>query len=1844
MTTLDKIGIQGIRSYCDEYAQQLEFSSPITIIYGNNGSGKSTIIECLKVNCTGDFPPNAEKGKSFIHDPLISNKMNVRGKIDLLLKNYNNKKIGISRSFSLYYSKDKQNRIKHTFRSLDNNIIIKKDKGDDIIITNKCVDINCHIPKLMGVSKALLENVILCHHDESLWPFSESTKIKKKFDELFGDDNFSKILEELVKCKKKMNEVLKKKNYELINIKDSYEKKKNIFLEIEKNQAEIENEKIFIQQEKEELKKKTVLLDQFKNKNNILYKISSDIDTYFVLYERHQSDIEQYKDMKEIYEESSSELEKFSDLFKTDLAKCNELIEKINDEIKKLEEESENCLNAYACGNLKECSEISDSIFCLEKKEKQLLDMVKKIYDLDICISNNFKNKHVKNILLKEHKKITLLAQTSYHTLNLIETVEGPTSTDELMSSSDWNGVSVLGKDGSGSNRKCITNRGRMIKKVDLTFLKDLDLKSYQSVVEEYKEFEKRHKKRIKKIYNFIRQKKIQSRENRMAKNKNKNTLNIKKYQEKLIKIDKKIDRIEKYKKQLILLKSNDNIYDKQFKNLEKMIQLKNIYDTIISNQFDDCNLSNDNNICTYKEQNEKNLKKEKLNEIVNLKSTLNKVLDYITNVNLLCEYFYGFEKIRKKIIFFFNRLFFYYTKIQTFLKLCNGIKKKQALYDCMTKLGILNYEDNVFGFSLANDNSQNSIFISKIDEGRETDKVYIPMMYNNLNVKKEEDNWYNFEEKNVKLENKIEKNTKLKSLISLENPLENISDCVNKNEDMSSGKFSKLESKKRVTTHFEEAECGMKKKQRQRQDKLGTPQKMKMIESGEANGIDYEVTGEWSRDMETTERVLRECAEKYENKIEQFSVEIKKVQDKIMARSNETIEADKEMKNYLENIKTFNEMLEKLEISSISNFLNIFYQTVKNIKEAKRNINWLVRKREEANANIDRMGITNFCNICNHNLEENEMNQIKTNINNEMNKIDNEIEEEKKKLDNLKKNKKTYLPLLKYYYNYIQPINNKVNNLSENKINEIKNEIANLQESLNTYLNKINKTNEKYKTLQTILNISPDLINLKKQIVKHGKNLFLCKDKIKSVIDFFKDNTNTFMEKNEFYNLSENFIKQIEKTHDEDNPKEITIFVTKLKEFFEMSMKIIDKKDEFTYAVNIIEKDYNHILCSFSMKNEFLFCNSDDNAYTKDSSFFFSKFVKFVTAEVENEMREEIDQGEVDRSVGAPGGSDKFNDVEDVESDLNSFGTLSSNDERDGIVGKLEDVEKQNKTIEKLYTELIVHINKEEIKTEEEIHMVSKMEFLINDKKIYVNKKIKELEDFISKENKIKECIKKTDIFLSYYLEKKKEIDTFINFNYVLIKKYNKKNKDIKKKIINNKYGILFENKNFFLKSSIINTIGNNLKLTKREKEKQEFNLKNIREQISNNELIKNESNEIINKIKKKKEQMLCLKEEKINIEKMHHNVVMNTNLKKIHELFLKQQGQFLGSLSEFRENIVRRKREVDIIEDEINNSENVDMGIKQKIETEKSMIQNQVNEIEFIIKTFQMNHQSNIDIHKFLRDTFDHPMYKRKLEKIINTEKEILKSKIEECKKCITDIQIKEGELQGKICLRNEYVEKLKKDIKSGSYENIDNEYKKKLIEICVYKNVIKDLSNFHNSFDQAIIKFHSLKMQEINLSIKNLWRRVYNNPDIDYIYIKSDLEIENNEKINQRRSYNYRVVMVKDNCELDMKGRCSSGQKVLSSIIIRLALAESFSIKCGILALDEPTTNLDKSNSKNLANLIANIVDLRKNSSSFQLILITHDTYFVDALSQYGLTNCFYKVRKDKNGYSQIVKVEK
>jgi len=85
-----------------------------------------------------------------------------------------------------------------------------------------------------------------------------------------------------------------------------------------------------------------------------------------------------------------------------------------------------------------------------------------------------------------------------------------------------------------------------------------------------------------------------------------------------------------------------------------------------------------------------------------------------------------------------------------------------------------------------------------------------------------------------------------------------------------------------------------------------------------------------------------------------------------------------------------------------------------------------------------------------------------------------------------------------------------------------------------------------------------------------------------------------------------------------------------------------------------------------------------------------------------------------------------------------------------------------------------------------------------------------------------------------------------------------------------------------------------------------------------------------------------------------------------------------------------------------------------------------------------------------------------------------------------------------------------------------------------------------------------------------------------DIDGIKILCD----NKNCTSTRRAYDYRVMMTKGRVEMDMRGRCSAGQKMLASIIIRLALSDSFGQNCGILALDEPTNALDAENINALA----------------------------------------------------------
>ena len=59
-----------------------------------------------------------------------------------------------------------------------------------VSISNRCGDIDQEMVRHLGVSKAILSNVIFCHQEDSLWPLWESSRLKPIFDDIFAASRF----------------------------------------------------------------------------------------------------------------------------------------------------------------------------------------------------------------------------------------------------------------------------------------------------------------------------------------------------------------------------------------------------------------------------------------------------------------------------------------------------------------------------------------------------------------------------------------------------------------------------------------------------------------------------------------------------------------------------------------------------------------------------------------------------------------------------------------------------------------------------------------------------------------------------------------------------------------------------------------------------------------------------------------------------------------------------------------------------------------------------------------------------------------------------------------------------------------------------------------------------------------------------------------------------------------------------------------------------------------------------------------------------------------------------------------------------------------------------------------------------------------------------------------------------------------------------------------------------------------------------------------------------------------------------------------------------------------------
>lgn len=102
----------------------------------------------------------------------------------------------------------------------------------------RMADINNDMSDAMGVSKAIINNVIFCHQEDSNWPLEEPKELKKKFDAIFGTTEYNRVIEKLIKISKEYNDRQKEKTGDLKlleNIKSQAEVKQLQLRKVDSN-------------------------------------------------------------------------------------------------------------------------------------------------------------------------------------------------------------------------------------------------------------------------------------------------------------------------------------------------------------------------------------------------------------------------------------------------------------------------------------------------------------------------------------------------------------------------------------------------------------------------------------------------------------------------------------------------------------------------------------------------------------------------------------------------------------------------------------------------------------------------------------------------------------------------------------------------------------------------------------------------------------------------------------------------------------------------------------------------------------------------------------------------------------------------------------------------------------------------------------------------------------------------------------------------------------------------------------------------------------------------------------------------------------------------------------------------------------------------------------------------------------------------------------------------------------------------------------------------------------------------------------------------------------------------
>lgn len=221
----------------------------------------------------GSFPPLSINGKTFIHDPKLINENEVKASIKLKFTTPKGKEILVVKNFQLSIKSNK----KYEFKRLEQLIKSINSEGQLVTVNTTVDNIDKQIPHLMHASKAMLENVIFCHQEDSLWPFSESGILKKVFDDIFDTAKYTKTIDELKELVKKYNSQLKEIKNKSDLIKKDYDNfiKTRHNFEVTSNSIEVINSEIGPM--KEEIKNLEVKITEIVELEKMIFGVEKEI-------------------------------------------------------------------------------------------------------------------------------------------------------------------------------------------------------------------------------------------------------------------------------------------------------------------------------------------------------------------------------------------------------------------------------------------------------------------------------------------------------------------------------------------------------------------------------------------------------------------------------------------------------------------------------------------------------------------------------------------------------------------------------------------------------------------------------------------------------------------------------------------------------------------------------------------------------------------------------------------------------------------------------------------------------------------------------------------------------------------------------------------------------------------------------------------------------------------------------------------------------------------------------------------------------------------------------------------------------------------------------------------------------------------------------------------------------------------------------------------------------------------------------------------------------------------------------------------------------------------------------